>query len=614
MSASPDLPAPDRPLPEEPDQALQPVPDHAHTVVVPIANPDTAVELLALARALVRRDGGRVIALVVVLGDADAEANLDRTEAVEAIVDTARARDGRTALEVVTRPASSIARGILDTAREERADLVVLGVQAPTPGGVAIGGITEPGIAAAAGDVLVYRRGLHGRGLESIEGITIGVDGSADARVAARTGMILAEGLTLPAAAIHVQPRGEDDDTAARTLDSALRGLDGEERCRRRVVQATTAAEGLCEAVPPSHLAVVGFHTTSDLTGSRLGRTTRRTLDALRGPVLAISRPQRLSGPEEAVRRVVRHLRPRLTEAEEQSLVWHARLDAIASTDFVVLSVVSAMLATLGLLLDSAAVIIGAMLVAPLISPLVAFGTAMVDGDVRTLRRAAATSALGSVLVALTAAVIGVLAGPDAATQEMLSRGSPSILDAGVAAASGVIGGYASARRGIPAALAGVAIAAALVPPICVFGLALTLDVQLAIGSGLLFVTNITFIAVAAAGVLLWLGVRLEPTGRRRTRYVRLTAPVMGIVMLALATFGLASRGPDLTGIGRDVSEALGGVEVVAVEGSRRSEAVTVTIRTAEVPAEAALTDAVAAVEAAHGVAVRVAHQPLLVD
>ena len=75
-------------LPEAEPLERNEVPDHARTVVVPVANPDTAPELLGLARAVVRRDSGRVIALVVVLGDADAENNLDRIQAIKEIVDT----------------------------------------------------------------------------------------------------------------------------------------------------------------------------------------------------------------------------------------------------------------------------------------------------------------------------------------------------------------------------------------------------------------------------------------------------------------------------------------------------------------------------------------------
>ena len=607
-------PTADPPPGEEPARSGN-VPGHASTVVVPLSNPDTAPDLLTLARAVVRSDGGRVIALNVVLGDADAELSTDRIEAVEQVVETFRARHGGVEVEVVTRPALSVARGILDATRDEGADMVVLGVQAPTPGEVVVGPIARQVIDTAECDVLIYRQGRHGGGLSSVRGIVVGVDHSDDARVAARLGIIMHLGLGLAEKVemLHIRRLGESEDEAALTLDSALHGLEGEGACARTVRTASSPTAGLRSHVASNRLTVVGFHSRPEIGQTRLGNTTRGALDTLRGPVLAISRPQRVEGLGGQLAMLAARLRPRLTVAEEQSLVWHARLNATLSTDFVVLSVVAAMIASFGLILNSAAVIIGAMLVAPLMSPIVSFGTALVDGELRTLRRAGATVGVGSVLVAGTAVLIGLVAGPDTPTPEMLSRGSPSLVDAAVAAASGVVGGYAQARKGIPAALAGVAIAAALVPPICVFGLALTSDLRLATGSGLLFVTNIACIAAAAAGVLVWLGVHLTGSGSVRQRYTRFIAPVLGAVLSALVLFGLASSGPDLDEVRQLVGEALGpDVEVVEVDQLGPSDTVTVTVRAAQLPGDGPLDLAAQRVEEAFGLQLRIAVQQLV--
>lgn len=589
------------------------VPDHAGTVVVPLSNPDTAPDLLALAHAVVRSDGGKVIALNVVLGDADAEMSTDRIDAVEQVVETFRGRHGGVEIEVVTRPALSVARGILDTTRDEGADMVVLGVQAPTPGGVVVGPVARQVIDAADCDVLIYRQGRHGDGLASVRGIVVGVDHSDDARVAARLGIILSLGLALPEKVqmLHVRRPGESEDEAHVVLDAAVHGLEGEERCLRTVRQAETPTAGLRSHVASSRLTVVGFHSRPEIGQTRLGHTTRGALDTLRGPVLAISRPSRTTGVTGRLADLAARLRPRLTVAEEQSLVWHARLNATTSTDFVVLCVVAAMIATFGLVLNSAAVIIGAMLVAPLMSPIVAFGTALVDGELRTLRRASITVGIGSSLVAGTAVLIGLVAGPDTATPEMLSRGSPSLVDAAVAAASGVVGGYAQARKGIPAALAGVAIAAALVPPICVFGLALSTDLRLATGAGLLFVTNIACIAAASAAVLLWLGVHLTRTGTTRRQYVRFTAPVLAAVMIALVLFGLGGRGPDLDQVRQAVAEELA-VEVVDVDLLGPPDTVTVTVRSTAAPTGDRVEAAARRVAEDTGLQLRLAVQTLI--
>ena len=178
-----------------------------------------------------------------------------------------------------------------------------------------------------------------------------------------------------------------------------------------------------------------------------------------------------------------------------------------SNLDYTVMIVLSAALATLGLLTNSAAVIIGAMLVAPLMSPLSSFSTGMATGILHLTRRASVTLFMGVTLALLISIVMGVLLPIDTPTDEMLARGSPNLLDAAIALVSGWVAAYATARKGIPAALAGVAIAAALMPPICTIGLGIALrDISLAIGANLLFLANIAFIIAAQYITFLWMG------------------------------------------------------------------------------------------------------------
>ena len=123
-------------------------------------------------------------------------------------------------------------------------------------------------------------------------------------------------------------------------------------------------------------------------------------------------------------------------------------------------------------------------------------------------------------LVALLIAfAFGALVGMDAPTPEMLSRSHPSLLDAAVAITAGLIGAYATARKDIPAALAGVAIAAALMPPLCTVGLALSARHDpLAGGATLLFLTNIVFISLAGWAVFFWMGMRPRLVDKSRRR------------------------------------------------------------------------------------------------
>ncbi|CAN5286651.1 hypothetical protein BH23ACT9_BH23ACT9_31060 [soil metagenome] len=579
------------------------VPDHAHVVVVPVSNPHTAPELLTLARALVRADGGKVIVAVVVLGDADAEQNIEKVEALRSVVEDVTVDGGDIEMELLTRPAVSIARGILDVALDEGADMILLGVQAPTPSEVAVGGVAESVIDAAHCDVLVYRRGRHGGGLEQLERIVVAVDGSPASRAGARVGIILGQGLESEVQVMHVRRPGQTEQQALDALDRAIGGLTDAESCERVTVNAVDPARGLRSAIGPRHLAVLGFENLVRFDGKHMGATTMAAMDTLRGPVIAVSRPARATGSGAWVRRLSTRMRPQLTAVEEEALIWQARVHATLTPDFIVLCVLSSLIATFGLLLNSAAVIIGAMLVAPLMSPLIAFGTTMVDGDTQTLRRAGTTVFIGTFLVGGTALLVGLITGSDPATPEMTSRGSPSLIDAGVAVASGMVGAYASARKGIPAALAGVAIAAALVPPICVFGLALTTDGRLATGAGLLFMTNIACMAVASAVVLIWLGLRVDrAAGRARMSYLGASALLLLSVLGALVLFGLAAPGLDLRNIRGVVEEAMPGVEVITVDDlGADQDVVTVTIRASEDPSPAAITRAVQRVAETHG-------------
>jgi uncharacterized membrane protein len=125
----------------------------------------------------------------------------------------------------------------------------------------------------------------------------------------------------------------------------------------------------------------------------------------------------------------------------------------------------------------------------------------------------------------------------------MTSRGSPTLLDAGVAIAAGIIGAYATARKDIPAALAGVAIAAALMPPLCTVGLGLALENNsLAFGASVLFLTNIVSIMVAGTLVFRWLGM-----SARRANQPWTWQHTVSISLFALFAFGVGVALFDLT-------------------------------------------------------------------
>ena len=173
---------------------------------------------------------------------------------------------------------------------------------------------------------------------------------------------------------------------------------------------------------------------------------------------------------------------------------------------FVVLTVGATLIATLGLLANSASVVIGAMVVAPWILPLQAMAFEILQGRLPMFLRALRTLLLGVGLCVALSAGVGLLVAYPSFGSEVINRTSPNLLDLGVALVAGAVAMYAKLRKEAISALAGLAIAVALVPPMCVVGLLLAAaQWQQAYGAMLLFATNLLGImvgAMAALGIL----------------------------------------------------------------------------------------------------------------
>ena len=169
----------------------------------------------------------------------------------------------------------------------------------------------------------------------------------------------------------------------------------------------------------------------------------------------------------------------------------------------------STAIATLGLIQNSTAVVIGAMLVAPLMTPLLGAGLALVQANLPLLREASKAISLGF----LSALTIGFVLGygvPDVQlTAELQARGGPNLLDLGIAFLSGIAAAHCVARPNLSAALPGVAIAAALVPPVATTGVSVAIgEYANARGAALLFATNVVAIILGASFCMYAGGVR----------------------------------------------------------------------------------------------------------
>jgi uncharacterized hydrophobic protein (TIGR00271 family) len=206
--------------------------------------------------------------------------------------------------------------------------------------------------------------------------------------------------------------------------------------------------------------------------------------------------------------------------------------------EFLVQSVAAALIASLGLLANSAAVVIGAMLVAPWILPLRAAAYAILRGRPKLLGRSLLTLAIGVASTVLVATLLGLAVALPLHGSEVLARTGPNLLDLGIALVAGAVASYAKVRRKAVSALAGTAIAVALVPPVCTSGLLIASGAWgLAQGAALLFVTNL--LGILSGGLVTLALSRPELAVGWRQR--RLTLASLGLTALLLVPLSSSS-------------------------------------------------------------------------
>ncbi|MEM8503431.1 MAG: DUF389 domain-containing protein [Cyanobacteria bacterium P01_D01_bin.1] len=225
---------------------------------------------------------------------------------------------------------------------------------------------------------------------------------------------------------------------------------------------------------------------------------------------------------------VGRRVSPQAHQHMQESLLDEAELDY----DYIVLTLGACLIATLGLLSNSAAVIIGAMLVAPLMSPIrsVAFG--ILEGDLILIKTGLKALAVGTGISVALSAVVGLSSGFLAYGSEVASRSSPTLLDLGIAITAGGLSGYAKVQPRLSSTLAGTAIAVALMPPLCVVGLGIARqNGSLTTGASLLYLTNLLGITLACMVAFFIAG--YSPFSRAR-RPLGVVVILTGILVLPL--------------------------------------------------------------------------------
>jgi uncharacterized hydrophobic protein (TIGR00271 family) len=219
--------------------------------------------------------------------------------------------------------------------------------------------------------------------------------------------------------------------------------------------------------------------------------------------------------------------------------------DAKFDLNFLVLTVSACVIASLGLLTNSAAVIIGAMIIAPLIMPLRGLALATLGADKELFDESLTTLGGGTLVSIAIAWFIGRVFGLPASEfgTEILARTQPNLADLFVAIAAGAVSGFAKIRPQLSDAVAGTAVAVALMPPLCVVGITLSQGDWVGCGGALiLYGTNLLGITLACLLVFIWGGYYVDPLKMRRALRWGLSMCLLFIIPLFISLAALLKQ------------------------------------------------------------------------
>jgi|GEM_PF-1035816 len=232
---------------------------------------------------------------------------------------------------------------------------------------------------------------------------------------------------------------------------------------------------------------------------------------------------------------------PHLSDDALERLNQDLYSESQANLDYLMLVVSSCLIASFGLLSNSAAVIIGAMIIAPLMLPIRSIAFAGLEGDRTLLSQSLRAIMIGLLLAIGLSWFVGRIVNVSEFGSEVLARTQPNLLDLGIALAAGAISGFAKVRPHVSDALAGTAIAVALMPPLCVVGLTLSQGLLgYSFGAFLLYMTNLFGITLACQVIFIAAGcAKKTRLGRDFTSWITILFTLALALPLGFRTFDL---------------------------------------------------------------------------
>ncbi|MEE2788940.1 MAG: DUF389 domain-containing protein [Myxococcota bacterium] len=384
-----------------------------------------------------------------------------------------------------------------------------------------------------------------------------------NAREALRIAAALLSDVNAEVTALNFQAASVEDGDAVgqRVLKRALihAGVEAEPRINARVKISNKIPDGIREAATAHDAILMGASERGVLYRALFGTLPDELLRGADGRLMAVVRSRRRWGfrLHDLVERLLHLWVPQMDRSTRIAVYEQLQTGSRWGFDFMMLIALSTSIAALGLIQSSAAVVIGAMLVAPLMTPMLGAGLALLQGNRLLLREAIRAIGLGFLLALLIGSLVGFLSPVKVLTPEMSARGLPTLLDLSVALLAGFAAAYAYARPHLLAALPGVAIAAALVPPIATTGVCLSMgEIGVAAGAALLFCTNVVAIVVGATIAFYAFGLRGRQQQRmwvQRTFLTLIAAMFLLAIPLSAYLWSIAQRSP--TGLTLDVRQ-----------------------------------------------------------
>ncbi len=260
---------------------------------------------------------------------------------------------------------------------------------------------------------------------------------------------------------------------------------------------------------------------------------------------------------------------PRLTEVKRAAIRESVASGAALNGSYLAMDLAAALIAGFGLIENSPAVIIGAMLIAMLYGPIVGIALELAEANLQLLGRSFLSEIVGAALVLAAGWVIGISTRDLTIGSEILGRTAPNLIDLLIALVGGLAGGFTFVSTGLSGVVVGVAIATALVPPLTTCGILLARQLpNAAAGAFLLFLANFTAIALGAMIVFLLTGLRPAAADKAKKVLTPRLVYLALVLMLVFHVNGTLRRTSAQSIMQSNIRKALA-QEVAKIPGAR---------------------------------------------